>query len=160
MHITHKIFTGHLGCEIDLQFLTLRESRIILRERPFKCVVWKLASLPGTLLVYPSGKACYHGMDMKVFRKYARRIQRYFPEVRIHSSKLVSMSATHKLAEKFVFEAICESFTAASYQPELFNGAYLKQDGLAYTIFHSGHVNIVGLKGEDDDDTVLLPCLN
>lgn len=153
MRITHSVYSGNLGCAIDLQYLTEHSCHVIFSKTPFKCVKLRSRFYKGTMMIYESGRVFFHGDSMKIFRKFARMVWKIGFPVVISDFKLLTRSATHRLGEQVNYKVLKEHFTNSSLEEELFHGLHLRVQNMSFTVFaSSGAVNVVGIRGSRDED--------
>lgn len=90
---------------------------------------------------------------MKNARRMARLIQKIGYNVKLNSFKVRNIVAHFKLNKpvnlyNFTDAIMQKKTTKVSYKPELFPAVNLKVEGLTFTVFPTGAVNIIGAKNE------------
>jgi transcription initiation factor TFIID TATA-box-binding protein len=155
MRVTNVVFQASWKTPLDLAVLATRVVGARYDPRKFSGLIWKDVDIGGSCLVFSNGtlicsgaKSLDHGRE--VLAKYTDTMQRHGWDVTLNDIKLLTMSACHKLSGPIDLTLI--PAIGGTYEPELFNGAMLKREGIHYTLFATGSVIIMGMKPQLEDD--------
>jgi transcription initiation factor TFIID TATA-box-binding protein len=159
MRVTNVVCQARWSTAIDLTKLASQIESAKYDPGRFSGVIWKQRDIGGNCLVFANGKvicagakSIEHGLNM--LGEYTHLLQTVVPEAVLKEFRMVTQSACHKLSGPVDFGMLC-SLLGANYEPELFNAAMLRREGVHYSIFQSGSVVITGMK----DDELIYPVL-
>jgi transcription initiation factor TFIID TATA-box-binding protein len=160
MRVTNVVCQARWSTDVDLVKLSSQIQNAKYEPGRFSGIIWQQRCIGGNCLVFGNGKVICNGAKSiedahAMLEKYTSVLQTVMPEAVLTEVRMVTQSACHKLSGPVDFTMICH-LLGGTYEPELFNAAMLKRDGVHYSIFGSGSVVITGLKDEDLVYPVLL----
>ena len=162
LRIVNAVYTMQSSFPLDIAWLhyNLMETKFY-PARPHM-LKWKLTANGKTILIFPNKKIQIIG---KVSKEEVESMRRTIvgelrqvldePSLTLTSPKLSTMTVTARLPFKPNLQGImCND--QVSYEPEIFPAALLSHwSPMKVTLFPSGHINVTGVKNEDD----VLPIL-
>ena len=162
-HITNVVCMAELNCNIDLKGLSRVLGNVEYKPNRFSALIWKHKKLRVKCLLFKNGKIIVMGCvsfqhARKAIRQYGRLLCKAGYNVKLHKSRILTMSACAKLGTSIdLNKAAC--YFKACYEPELFSGLLLKKTSLNFTVYSTGVVIITGLKSIKDMDRKVYPTL-
>jgi len=128
---------------------TIRDAKY--QPSRFSAISWNHKRIAASCLLFSNGKLILHGaksfeQGRKCARQYARLIQRQGYSVETPRLRVVTITMLADLGVKIALIKLVECFDNVSYEPELFNAAIVKKNGVTFSVFRSGRVVICGVK--------------
>lgn len=151
--ITNIVSKSHLNTRVDLRKLARDNVNIIFNPRKFTGAVWRHRRISGTLLVFPNGTLLHLGKPRTTpriaIRQYARIMQKQgHPVHKIQTVSEISKSMVYKAPGRLNLTTLARHF-GVDYTPEIMNAVLINKEGVHYTCFHTGTVNITGVHSVD-----------
>ena len=165
-----SLTTTNMVCQADLK-VSLNLHKIINKIRDakynpsrFSAISWNHKSIGASCLLFRNGKLILHGGKSienarKCVRQYARIIQKLGYSVQTPNLKVITITMLADLGVKINLTNIVDCFDNASYEPELFNAALVKKNGVHFSVFQSGRVVICGVKSSHLIKSIVKPTL-
>lgn len=164
MIITNIVYTGNVGCPIDLRQLCYRLANARYDPGRFPGLIWQHRTIGGNCLVFSNGMINCNGKVFTVkegrqrLRRYARRLQKLGLPVYLKDVKCVTVSASHTLSTAIDLLQLAKERRLV-FEPELFPAANFKVEEVNFCCFHSGKVVMTGIKSMEQIDKVVYPTL-
>ena len=150
--MTNAVVRVKLNSSIDLRTIAQKGTFIEYNPHKFSGMIWHHRRLGGTCLVFSTGQLICHGAKSwqdarKVARRYARKIQLLLekPDLSVQSITRLSGTLLVDLGGALDLQQLPKLMNA-QYEPELFNAATFKRDGIHFSCFSSGKVIVAGVK--------------
>jgi TATA-box binding protein (TBP) (component of TFIID and TFIIIB) len=154
------------GRRLDLRELANTLTNAIYNPRQFSALRWRDRRIGGSLLLFGNGYAICHGKASSMFearqrvRRYARRVQKAgYPDVRIASTKLITLTMAANLGSRVDLPKVVGSLPSATYEPELHNALMMRTGHAHYNVFGSGRVIVTGVLKFGHIHSKVLPTL-
>ena len=104
MKITNVVYSGHVGCPMDLTTLCQRLWNARYDPKTLPGLIWQHRMIGGNCLVFVNGvtncngKATSFQEGRQRLRRYARQLQNLGCPVRLRDVKIITVSASHMLS--------------------------------------------------------------
>ena len=146
---------GELTGPLNLQEIVRDNDDMSYDPKKFTSAVWR--GQYGTLQLFPNGKITHSGKPIglsprQCIEKYLEMLRSQGHSVHLSHVRTVSRAALYRLSGKI---NLC-TIPGADYNPEIFNAAFVKRGGAAFSVFHTGAVVITGIKDIDQTLGVLV----
>lgn len=155
MRVTNVVLQAEWQIQLNLKVLSSQLRGARYNPKKFSGLIWKDKEIGGCCLVFNNGKIICNGAPSEregydMLKKYTSQLMFWQGPISLNNVRLVTISACHKLSGPVDLRLIY-TLLGGSYEPEIFNGAMLKRDGVHYTIFATGNIVITGLKEIGDN---------
>lgn len=164
LQITHTVYSGDLRSAIDLRYVALHSRDIVYENKHFKRLVWSHKRIRGTMMIYRGGKTIFHTNNpgpaaIKQYRAYCRLLQKLGIPVLYTRPRVVTMSAKYKLENTVIDYNKFAAALGISYTAEIYHALQWKRGKCAFTLYSNAVLIITGLKGPNDAETIVWPCI-
>lgn len=137
--------TAKFNASLDLNKINRDNPDMKYNPNKFSSAVWRGGH--GTLQLFSNGKVIHSGRPREIspeqcIEKYAQILRDQGHPVWLSDVRTVSRSGVYRLHGRINISAI----PGGDYEPEIFNAAFLKCGGMAFSIFHTGCVVITGIQ--------------
>ena len=155
VRVTNVIATADLGCTIQLGELERKNGMAFYDPKRFSgLIIRRLAPVKAHCQVYSNGKVTVNGgtsvaQSLALTKLFALDIQVCGFPVSLSKFTVANVIGSLDMGHGLKIEKI-SSALRAEYTPEIFPGLAIHLETCTAVLFHSGKVNFVGAKSEED----------
>jgi len=148
--ITNIVVQAKLNVKLSLKDIVYKIRDAKYQPKRFSAICWNHKKIAGSCLLFNNGKMVCHGSHTMaearvIVRQYGRLVQKLGYPVKLTDVCLVTASALAAVGHSINLNEVSKYMPGATYEPELFNAAIIKKNGLHFAIFCSGKVVITGI---------------
>ena len=154
MKVVNVVLKGSYSTNIDLEHLASVRQCIKYDRKIFSGARWRELGL--CMLLFSSGKFTLCGAKTPsegnaIVLKYAEILCSEGYDAQLTTLSIQTMTGSHDFERRLHLEKLCKFFAPyADLTHEVFPALIYRQDKRCAVIFHTGKVNILGGKSEDE----------